>query len=126
MDDGNLSVSASDRVRRYVAMRIEKPIGKLDDEIHGVHVGTEWEAELRLSDLRGLLAELDEADRRAGAAERQNEYLQDSQSRRTQWLDKAKNDAGYHRNVSFDDVWREALTALKARRDSDALRDIAQ
>lgn len=42
--------------------------------------------------------------------------LQDSQNRRNSWLDKAKREAGYHPNVSFDEVWAEALAALKATR----------
>lgn len=39
-------------IRHYVAMRDAKPLRQLDDVIHSVHAGTEWEAELRLSDLR--------------------------------------------------------------------------
>jgi hypothetical protein len=37
-------------------MRDEKPFNGLDDVIHGIHTGTEWAAELRLSDLRALAA----------------------------------------------------------------------
>ena len=60
-------------------------------------------------------AERDEADRRAGAAERQMEYLKDTASRRDAWMSRAKRDAEYDDNVSFDQVWEEALKALRAR-----------
>lgn len=39
-------------IRHYVAMRDAKPLRQSGDVIHSVHAGTEWEAELRLSDLR--------------------------------------------------------------------------
>lgn len=48
-----------ERVRRYLAMRDEKPLRQMDDVINAIHTGTDWEAELRLSDLRRLLAEYD-------------------------------------------------------------------
>lgn len=42
-------------VRRYLAARDAKPMRGTDAEvIHAIHVGTEWEAELRVSDLRAL------------------------------------------------------------------------
>lgn len=41
-----------DAIRHYIAMRDAKPFRQMDDVIHSVHIGTEWEAELRLSDLR--------------------------------------------------------------------------
>ena len=42
-------------VRRYLAARDAKPIRGMDpDVIHAIHTGTEWEAELRMSDLRAL------------------------------------------------------------------------
>ncbi len=67
--------------------------------------------------LEALAAERDEADRRAGAAERLLESLQDDARNRNSWLWKAKKDAGYDQNISFDVVWSEALAALKAARD---------
>jgi hypothetical protein len=57
----------AERVARYVQMRDEKPLRGMDDDIHGLHSGTEWEAALSLSDLRALL---DERDRLAGEVER--------------------------------------------------------
>ena len=58
--------------------------------------------------------ERDEADRRAGAAERRLAWEKEGTVKREQWLDKAKRDAGYTTTVSFDEVWAAALAALKA------------
>lgn len=58
--------------------------------------------------------ERDEADRRAGAAERELADANDSIGKRKRWLRDAKRDAGYHDNTSFDVVWVDALAALKA------------
>jgi len=42
-------------VRRYLAARDAKPMRGMDPEvIHAIHAGTEWEADLRVSDLRAL------------------------------------------------------------------------
>lgn len=51
----------------------------------------------------------DEADRRAGAAERRLESELEASNARRSWLDKAKDQWGVDRNVSFDVVWAEAL-----------------
>jgi hypothetical protein len=59
--------------------------------------------------VRRLEADLAEADRRAGAAERVNDQLRDSASARSQWLSKAKREAGFDDAISFDVVWRETL-----------------
>lgn len=61
--------------------------------------------------------ERDEADRRAGAAERELEFEKDSSSRRASWLRTAKQQWGVHENVSFDVVWEEALK-IRAQRDA--------
>ena len=42
--------------------------------------------------------------------------LEDSARRRQDWLESAKRAAGAHHNTSFDDVWAEALAALKEKR----------
>jgi hypothetical protein len=48
-----------ERIARYLRMREEKPLRGIDaDRVHCIHTGTEWEAELRLSDLRALLQSL--------------------------------------------------------------------
>lgn len=59
--------------------------------------------------VRRLEADLAEADRRAGAAERVNENLRESAAARSQWLSKAKREAGYDDAISFDVVWSETL-----------------
>lgn len=46
------------RVAQYVEMRDAKPLRQVDDQIHGIHTGTEWEAVLFLSDVRQLLSAL--------------------------------------------------------------------
>lgn len=66
-----------------------------------------------------LIAERNEADRRAGAAERNAAYYIDAYQKRRDWSDDAKEAAGYHRNVSFDEVWAAALSALKASKKTD-------
>ncbi|GAB3763656.1 hypothetical protein GCM10028796_17550 [Ramlibacter monticola] len=66
-----------------------------------------------LRDLDAMRAERDEADRRAGAAERELDSLREAAAARTRWLDKAKDAAGYDRNVSFDVVWADTLAAFK-------------
>lgn len=64
--------------------------------------------------VKTLADERDEADRRAGAAERRMADLQEEASSRRQWLSKAKRQWGVPDAVSFDTVWAEAL-ALRAR-----------
>jgi hypothetical protein len=58
------------RVKSYLAARDAKPFHALGDIIHGVNIGSEFEGELRLSDLRAFAsshAELVEALREANA-----------------------------------------------------------
>lgn len=50
---GNESLAA---VRRYVEMRDAQPLKGLDETIHAIHTGTDFAAELRLPDLRAVLA----------------------------------------------------------------------
>lgn len=59
-----------------------------------------------------LKAERDEADRRAGAAEREMADLTEEARKRRWWLDDAKRARGYNTNTSFDTVWAE--TCAKA------------
>lgn len=68
-----------------------------------------------------LRAERDEADKRAGAAERNAEQLADERRAREAWLTKAKAAWGVDDRVSFDVVWAQALEAraqLKAIREA--------
>lgn len=107
----------------------ERLVGILDDLCVTVHCNHDhtgppnyqmfWEGALKrilalpeLSALSELLVERDEADRRAGAAERRIEALEDAAFRRAKWLLQAKLDAGYPEEVSFDVVWDAALRAL--------------
>jgi len=54
-------------------------------------------------------ADLDEADRRAGAAEQENARLRSEAAARSAWLSQAKREAGYPDSASFDVVWAEML-----------------
>lgn len=47
--------------------------------------------------------------------EKQVEELLDTQYRRDEWLRKAKAEAGYHNNVSFDIVWKEVLEKSRGK-----------
>lgn len=58
---------------------------------------------------RKAKAALDEADRKRGQLERELDYLKDSERKRNSWLAKAKEQAGYSQNTSFDVVWAETL-----------------
>lgn len=60
-----------------------------------------------------VMETIDEADRRAGCAERRCADLSTTVSLRNGWLDKAKDRAGYHRNVSFDTVFDALLATTK-------------
>ena len=51
---------ALSRIKRYVQMLHDKPLSQMGDVVHGVHTGTEWEAELRISDLREVLNLIEE------------------------------------------------------------------
>ncbi len=51
----DLKMTALSRVKNYVKMRTIKPLRSQDDIINGIHSGTEFEAELRHSDLKELL-----------------------------------------------------------------------
>jgi hypothetical protein len=77
-----------------------------------------WQAADELARLRAdvarLTAELNEADRRAGAAERRCAGMDEERTARERWLRRAKEEAKYDDTVSFDVVWAETLE--KARR----------
>ncbi|EQB13271.1 hypothetical protein [Sphingobium lactosutens] len=68
--------------------------------------------------IESLRAERDDADRRAGAAEREMESLKASIAARKAWLAKAKRDAGFSDNTSFDRVWEQALPLLLDTRNN--------
>lgn len=50
------TLDAFSRVIRYLDMRRCKPLRQVDEHIHGIHLGTEWEADLRLGDLETVMA----------------------------------------------------------------------
>jgi len=57
--------------------------------------------------LAGLRAERDEADRRAGSAERRLAFEEDTNRKRRQWNDEQKRARGYSTNDTFDKVWHD-------------------
>ncbi len=59
------------------------------------------------AELERLRREIAEADRRAGAAEREMAQLKTDAATRRMWLDDAKRDRGYSIWDSFDKVWAE-------------------
>jgi hypothetical protein len=67
--------------------------------------------------LEQALEIIKEQDSIIGRLTREVDFLKDSQFKRTQWLDKAKRDAGYPNSVSFDDVWEAALKSLKQEKN---------
>jgi outer membrane murein-binding lipoprotein Lpp len=69
-------------------------------------------AELK-AEVERLQAERDDADRRAGAAERENAHLRDSEAMRNSWFAMAKEDAGYGINTSFDVVWIGTMAKVR-------------
>lgn len=60
-----------------------------------------------MSAYEAVVAERDDADRRAGAAERRLGGAEDTSQRRVGWLREAKQARGYRDHVSFDTVWAE-------------------
>ncbi|MGF3028048.1 hypothetical protein ACQVP2_35330 [Methylobacterium aquaticum] len=80
----------------------------------------------RTDDLRALLArveaERDEADRRAGAAERRIARLEEDARKEERWLEDAKRARGYDIGVSFDTVWVE--TCAKADGNIGAVAEV--
>jgi len=64
--------------------------------------------------------QLDDADRRAGASERELETCRSDLARINHVRDKMKDEWGVDRNVSFDVVWDEALTLKRQATTSAA------
>jgi hypothetical protein len=69
-------------------------------------------------------AERDEADRRAGAAERGWEHDRDRLMTFNRVRDQMKDQRGFHRNVTFDKVWADVCA--KADRAKAAEAKLAQ
>lgn len=70
--------------------------------------------EPELKRVAALTAERDEADRRAGAAERERASDREDLIRLDRVRDTMKKQWGVHYNVSFDIVWDEALALKRA------------
>jgi hypothetical protein len=47
---------ALERIRKYVRIRKEMPLGGLGEIVHTIHAGTEYEAEISLEDLQTITA----------------------------------------------------------------------
>jgi hypothetical protein len=86
-----------------------------DDSDHPESFGNDMAIMMTGSQVRALLAERDEADRRAGAAERRCADLSDAAIKRASWLRKAKAQAGYSDRTSFDVVWSETLAKASSK-----------
>lgn len=71
-------------------------------------------SETLLARFAAISVERDEADRRAGAAERRLDHLEKAERNAQRWLEERKEELGYDTGVSFDTVWAETLA--KARR----------
>lgn len=98
---------------------IEKAVNKPNDweeQINELKKGNEVLSQ-KLEEMRkensNLLTKLAGDVLEVDKFKRENADLKDSAFKRTQWLDKAKREAGYDPSVSFDDVWKEVLTFYK-------------
>jgi hypothetical protein len=63
--------------------------------------------------LKQALKIIAEQDRMIGELTRANNYLEDTERRRQDWLRKAKKEAGYSDRASFDTVWNDTLQKSK-------------
>lgn len=70
--------------------------------------------------IEALVRERDEADRRAGAAERHTSGLADDLQRMYRVRDEMKDQWGVSRQVSFDVVWAEALALKTAMQEKQS------
>jgi hypothetical protein len=73
-----------------------------------------------LADMEALKGERDEADRRAGFAERRLEAANETALKRRQWLDNAKIERGATINDSFDAVWAETCALADRTQAAEA------
>ena len=77
------------------------------------------------STIEALTAERDEADRRAGAAERKIDRLEEAARKEQSWLMDAKISRGATINDSFDQVWAETCSLADRAQSAEAARDQA-
>lgn len=52
---------AAKPLAKFIAQFDARPLNGIGDEFYAIHTGTQWEASLRLSDLRRLAAALEQA-----------------------------------------------------------------
>jgi len=109
MSDTPKTNRIADYIRMAIAANDSLDAGDYNDE--AIKLADQLETELIAANerVKELEKERDDADRRAGAAERQNAWLNDAAFRREKWLDEAKDAWGVRRGVSFDVVWDECL-----------------
>ena len=116
-----VAIASGEQGLSELAAAALKMIGSLQDQL----TRKQSENEQVAADLAAMSAELDEsvaamsadlaeADRRAGAAERAKARVDDDAAKRASWLRSAKAEAGYDDNVSFDVVWAETLAKSRA------------
>jgi phage gp37-like protein len=74
----------------------------------------QWAMVVTPSIVLGFCEELDEADRRAGSAERRIVETSDSLAHIRKWHDEQKVAAGFHRNDPFDKAWDSILEKARA------------
>jgi len=78
-----------------------------------------------LERLRTAERERDEADRRAGAAERNLEHLEDRQRKADAWMRERKDEVGVSENAPFDDAWKALASELAAiKAENERLRGL--
>jgi len=68
---------ATTAINRYIAMRTAQPLKGLDDTIHAIHTGTEYEAELTFSDIVTMSAKIERLTERCEAYKGQVKAGQD-------------------------------------------------
>lgn len=69
--------------------------------------------------------ERDEADRRAGAAERKLEHLEDRQRKADAWMRERKAEVGISENAPFDDAWATLASERAAlKSENERLRGL--
>jgi hypothetical protein len=105
--------------KSWTALGITEYTGKSIPE-HIIALRVEMEAlkienSTLLEKLHAAERERDEADRRAGSAERREKSTSQTLCSLTSWRDEQKDQAGYDRSVSFDVVWAETLAKAKER-----------
>jgi hypothetical protein len=82
------------------------------------------DAVARLSEERVRLeGERDDADRRAGAASRRLEWLEDDVRKSRDWMDERKAEVGIGKNDPFDKAWKVLVArAERAEAERDVLK----